>query len=150
MDPELNAACVDRDWPGFVEQVQRFGLAAPTRDRLNLYVPWTSPESDDDFVAWLRCDGYDATAPLLQFVDPDDWAVAGRRWWPSIPNATMNSISFEGNTIPIICTPGTRGYHLHQSHRGEAYERSVWALPKVATLLGRLFCRWGACQGRLG
>lgn len=147
MDAGLVGELIERDWDDFVAACRRYGFEAPLRDghRVDILVGITG--SDDRFRAVLLCDGYDSQAPVLDFADLDGVEI-GREHWPRMASAPMNSIVFEGRHLPILCVAGTRGYHLHDSHKAEAHPRSSWALPAVATILWRLTAQWGPYQGR--
>lgn len=147
MDDALANSLIDRDWAPFLNQVRRLGLADPTRDGTRIDLPVRPKDSEDDFVAVLLCDGYDAQAPLLDFANPSDPEALGGPYWPRMETAPMNSIPLDGRQVPIICTPGTRGYHLHTSHVAEQHDRKAWRLPAVAVLLSR-FLRMGPYRGR--
>jgi len=147
VDDALVNALLDRDWEPFAEQVRRLGLGDPSHANSRINIPVEPPGTDDEFLAVLFCDGYDAQAPLLDFADPNNPADVGGPYWPRIEGAPMNSVVWNGRTVPIICTPGTRGYHLHQSHVAEQHPRERWRLPVVATLLAR-FLRMGPYRGR--
>lgn len=62
--------------------------------------------------------------------------------------APYNEIVFRGRHVPILCTPGTLGYHLHPSHHTESHDKACWSLPRQATLIARLMNGMGAYQGR--
>jgi hypothetical protein len=128
-------AVIERDWPQFVEHARRLQLGEPTRDGIRIDMLVQPAGTDERFRAVLRCDGYDGQAPLLDFADVEDAMQLGRAHWPRMANAPMNAIEFEGRYLPIICTAGTRGYHLHQSHVAEVHEPGAWRLARVATLL---------------
>lgn len=148
MDIELVHAVIDRDWAAFAAPSARLGLGTPTRTDTDIFVPLQAPGSSEEFLAVLSCDDYDVIAPLLDFADPGNPAERGGPYWPKMAGAPMNSIAYAGRTIPIICTPGTRGYHLHPSHKAENWPASTWKLPKVASLLWRFAHEMGAYQGR--
>jgi hypothetical protein len=147
MQDELAEALIERDWAPFLEQASRLGLGVPVRTGIRVNVPVRPVKVDQDFVAVLFCDGYDSQAPLLDFCDPAEPARLGAEHWPRMSNAPMNSILFQGRQIPILCTPGTRGYHLHSSHHTEDHPRTAWRLAKIASLLS-IFMRMGDYQGR--
>jgi hypothetical protein len=147
MDEELVLAAIERDWQAFVDQSRRLGLARPRQDGTTIYVRLRAPGSEEDFLAVLECDDYDAIAPLLDFADPTNPQARGREHWPNIAGAPFNSIQIESRYVPIICTKGTRGYHLHPSHSGEAHDRDTWRLPKVISLISQ-FLRMGPLAGR--
>ena len=148
MDLELVQAVIERDWAAFAAQSARLGLGAPTRAGTSIFVPVQPPGSAEEFLAVLSCDDYDVIAPLLDFADPGNPVSRGGAYWPRIAGAPMNSIVYAGVTMPIVCTPGTRGYHLHSSHAAENWPASTWRLPKVASLLWRFTHRMGTYQGR--
>lgn len=147
MDDALVNSLIDRDWAPFLEQVRRLDLGEPTRANSRIDIPVQPLDTDAEFLAVLFCDGYDAQAPLLDFADPEKPAQVGGPYWPRIEGAPMNSVVWNGRTVPIICTPGTRGYHLHESHAAEQHPRERWRLPVVATLVAR-FLRMGPYRGR--
>lgn len=147
MDLELVLAVIDRDWAAFTAQSARFGLGTPNRVGTDIFVPLRPPGADEDFLAFLGCDDYDAISPLLDFADPGNPRKRGRAYWPKIAGAPMNSIVYDGVAMPIICTPGTRGYHLHPSHAAEDWPATTWRLPKVASLLWRFTHQMGSYQG---
>jgi hypothetical protein len=148
MDAALVSALIDRDWAPFVAQARRLGLDDPVRhgDRIDVIV--TPPDADEPFRAVLLCDDYDAVAPLLDFADLETGKQRGRAHWPRMSEAPYNSVVIDGLEVPILCTPGTRGYHLHSSHNHEAHEKKIWLLPRQADLIARLMNRMGAYQGR--
>jgi hypothetical protein len=147
MDEELVLAAIARDWEAFVEQVRRLGLGEPRQEEITIYLPLRPPESDEEFLAVLECDDYDAVAPLLDFADPAAPQTRGREHWPNIAGAPFNSVQIDSRYLPILCTKGTRGYHLHSSHSSEAHDRATWRLPRVASLLSQ-FLRMGPLTGR--
>jgi len=147
VDGALASALIDRDWAPFLEQVRRLGLGEPARHDTRIDIAARPPGAEEDFLAVLLCDGYDAQAPVLDFADPADPTALGAAHWPRIDGAPMNSVAWDGRQLPIICTPGTRGYHLHPSHVAEQHPRERWRLPVVATLLSR-FLRMGPYRGR--
>lgn len=147
MDRELANSLIDRDWDEFLAQLARLGMQEPRRAGTRIDIAVRPPDSMDDYIAALICDDYDALAPVLDFADPADPSLLGAPYWPRIEGAPMNSVQWEGRTLPIICTPGTRGYHLHSSHSGEQHPRERWRLPVVATLVSR-FLRMGPYRGR--
>lgn len=148
MDIELVHAVIDRDWAAFAAQSADLGLGEPSRTGTDIYVPIRPAGADQDFLALLSCDAYDTIAPLLDFADPAEPARRGVAYWPKMASAPMNSIEYNGTRVPIICTPGTRGYHLHASHSAESWPAATWRLPKVASLLWRFSQKMGPYQGR--
>ena len=148
MDIELVHAVIDRDWAAFAAQSARLGLGIPTRTDTDIFIPLQPIGASEEFLAVLGCDDYDTIAPLLDFANPGNPAERGGAYWPKMAEAPMNSISYSGRTIPIICTPGTRGYHLHTSHKAESWPASTWKLPKVASLLCRFAHEMGPYRGR--
>ncbi len=147
MDESLVNAVIDRDWTRFVGQAHRLGFRDPTRTNTRIDLPVRPPGTEEDFLAVLLCDGYDAQPPLLDFADPEYPEQLGGAHWPRIEGAPMNSVLWNGRTVPIICTPGTRGYHLHQSHCSEQHPRESWRLSAVVTIVWR-FLRMGPYKGR--
>jgi hypothetical protein len=153
MDAELVKAVIDRDLAPFAEQARRLGLGTPQRTGTRLDLIVLPPGSADPFRAVLECDDYDAQAPLLDFADVETGQHVGREHWPRMRRATelgiYNSVTLpDGRYVPILCTPGTRGYHLHPSHCTETHPATCWKLACQATLLHRLFHVWGPCDGR--
>lgn len=150
MDIALVSRLVDRDWPAFELACQRLAVGTPTRrDATTITVACTPHGSEDRYLAVIECDDYDAQAPLLDFADPDDPTAVGRQWWPLMTAAPYNNVNRpDGGHLPILCVPGTRGYHLHSSHSAEIHDRVIWRLPTTAALLHRLLHRWGPYQGR--
>jgi hypothetical protein len=148
VDIELVTAVIDRDWADFAAQSRRLGLGTPRRAGTDIFVPIQPAGTTEEFLAVLSCDGYDTIAPLLNFADPADPAARGGPYWPRMASAPMNSIVYDDMAVPIICTPGTRGYHLHPSHAAESWTPGTWRLPKVASLLWRLSHGMGTYQGR--
>jgi hypothetical protein len=148
MDAALVGAVIDRDWPALSAQVARLGLGSPDRAGMEIRILARPAGADEDYLAVLECDGYDAIAPLLDFADPQDPTQRGRRFWPRMAAAPMNSVTVGDRPVPIICTPGTRGYHIHASHHAETHPRSTWRLAAVATLLHRFLNQMGPYQGR--
>jgi len=148
MDAKLANKLVDRDWPMLVRQARLLGLGEPVRDELRIDLRLAVGDAADAYLAVLLCDGYDALAPVLDFADPEHPDVLGAPFWPRFSGAPMNSIEFDGRTLPILCTPGTRGYHLHSSHVSETFPREAWRLPVAATLIHRLVTGMGDYLGR--
>jgi hypothetical protein len=148
VDEDLVLKLIARDWPKFAEACERLDLGTPTREGVRTDMIITAPGTEEEFRSVLFCDGYDAQAPLLDFADIDTGTSVGKDHWPQMTNAPMNSITYEGRLVPILCVRGTRGYHLHESHRSETHPRSTWALAAVATVIWRLFNQWGSLQGR--
>ena len=148
MDEELSIRLIERDWEAFHRQARLLALGEPVRSGTRIDLPVVPAGSDDRFVAVLLCDGYDAVAPLLDFADPDHPESLGAAFWPRMQAAPMNSVPLGGRTVPIVCTPGTRGYHAHPSHASESYRRETWRLPAVATVLHRLLRTMGPYVGR--
>ncbi len=148
MDSSLVSGLIDRDWAPFVEQARRLGLGEPRRhaDRIDLLV--TPKGASEQFRAVLFCDDYDAVPPLLDFVDVETGKQLGRGYWPRMSEAPYNEVIAQGRSVPILCTPGTRGYHLHASHSSETHDKRIWLLPRQADLLARLLNRMGTYQGR--
>lgn len=147
MDAALVEALIDRDWPDFLAQARRLGLGEPTRSGIRIDIPVRPAGADEDFLAVLVCEDYDAAAPVLNFADPENPSQVGAAHWPNIEGAPMNSVTWNGAQLPIICVIGTRGYHIHSSHVSEAHDKSVWRLPAVASVLHR-FLREGTYRGR--
>lgn len=148
MDEALSTRIIKRDWTAFTEQAARLRLGQPALEGTRIDLSVTPAGTSDRFRAVLFCDGYDAQAPLLDFADLNDPALLGGPYWPKMANAPINSVEVGGRTVPIICTPGSRGYHLHSSHSGEVFERKTWLLPAVATLLHRFVHEMGPYGGR--
>jgi hypothetical protein len=148
VDVQLLDAVLERDWASFSAQCARLRLGPPRRAGSRIDVPVTPTGTTDPYVAVLLCDDYDARAPLLDFANPTNPAELGALWWPNMATAPYNTITYQGRQIPILCTPGTLGYHLHPSHYAETHQRTIWRLPKVATLIARLVHHWGPYQGR--
>lgn len=148
MDAALIHAVIDRDWPALTAQAARLGLGSPHRTGMEIHIPVRPAGASEGYLAILECDGYDAVAPLLDFADPEHPDQRGGRFWPQMGTAPMNSVALGERSVPIICTPGTRGYHLHPSHAQENHPRSTWRLSAVATLLNRFLTQMGPYQGR--
>jgi hypothetical protein len=147
MDAALANAIIDRDWSDFAAQVQRLQLGSPERDGTRIDIVVSPLGSAKRFRAVLLCDDYDAEAPVLDFADPANPAHLSREFWPNIEGAPINSVTYAGRFLPIICVVGTRGYHLHTSHSAEQHPKSIWRLPVVAGILQR-FLRMGRLVGR--
>jgi hypothetical protein len=147
MDTELVNELIDRDWAPFLTQARRLGLGETQRSGERIDVVVTPLGSEERFCAVLLCDGYDALAPVLDFADPAT-GERGREQWPRMGNAPYNSIVYGGEHLPILCVPGTRGYHLHPSHCAESHDKKIWTLPRQASLLARLMRQMGPYQGR--
>jgi hypothetical protein len=148
MDAALVQELIDRDWAPFAAQSRRLGLGMPQRDgeRIDLLV---SPDGTTErFRAVLLCDGYDAIAPVLDFAELDAGVELGKPHWPRMSAAPYNEITYGGRQLPILCFPGTRGYHLHPSHHTEIHDKKIWRLPCQADLIARLLTRMGNYQGR--
>ena len=148
MDARLVHALIERDWPNFIDQVKRLHLSEPKRDGIRIDIECKPTGTDDRFRAVLICEDYDAQAPVLDFADIDNPALLGAPYWPKMAKAPMNAVQWKGRHLPIICTPGTLGYHIHQSHCGETHARDTWRLPAVASLLHRLLTSMGPYAGR--
>lgn len=148
MDDALAISVIERDWADFTAQSARLGLGVPTRNGIEIFLPLRPAGTNEQFLAVLRCDDYDVVAPLLDFADRHTPTARGAAHWPKMRDAPMNTISIGSVTLPIVCTPGTRGYHLHQSHNAEQHPRSTWRLPAVASVLWRLAQRMGPYEGR--
>lgn len=148
MDEALAIKLIERDWEAFVAQSRRLALGDPIRTGTRIDLLTSPTGTDERFRPVLLCDGYDAQAPLLDFADLDDGDILGGPYWPRMQNAPMNSVTVAGRTMPIICTPGTRGYHLHSSHVAETYSRETWRLPTVASLLHVFLRKMGPYAGR--
>ena len=148
MDTELSIKLVERDWAALAAQCSRLDLGQPRRLDLDVFITVPVAEATEQFVAVLECDEYDALAPLLDFTDPEVPTRRGAPYWPKFADAPMNSVTVGTRTVPILCTPGTRGYHLHQSHHAEHFERTTWPLARSATLLWRLTHEMGSYEGR--
>ena len=139
---------IDKDWPDFVSSSRRLGLGEPSRADATLSLLCSPSGSSDKFLAVLTCDNYDAQAPLLDFADPTGSGDTGRQWWPRMESAPLNNIMLGSRHLPILCVPGTLGYHLHPSHCNEQHTRTTWRLPVSSTILHRLLHQWGPYQGR--
>lgn len=148
MDAALSIRLIERDWAALAAQCSRLRLGDPRREGLEVFIGVPVAEVDDPFEAVLECDEYNAVAPLLDFVDPADPMRRGAPYWPKFETAPMNNIEIGARKVPILCTPGTRGYHLHNSHRAERFEPAAWTLAYSADLLWRLTHQMGAYQGR--
>ena len=148
MDAELSIKLIERDWAALAAQCARLYLGEPKLVDLQVFITVVIEEADGPFLAALECDDYNVQAPLLDFADPDDPVHRGKPYWPKYANAPMNSIMIGERNVPIMCTPGTRGYHLHTSHAAERFDPSTWPLALSATLLWRLTHEMGDYQGR--
>jgi hypothetical protein len=147
MDAELVTLLIDRDWAALLAQARRLGLGAPERVEHRIDLVVSPPDTSERFRAVLLCDGYDAVAPLLDFADLKTGEL-GNEHWPRMAGAPYNAINYGGRNLPILCTPGTRGYHLHPSHCGESHDKATWTLPRQASLLARLMSQMGSYTGR--
>lgn len=148
MDAALVISLLERDWTDFKSACVRLAVGDPVRLDRRTEVRCSPAGSTDEYLAVVDCEGYDAQAPLLEFGDPAGSGDVGRQWWPRMASAPMNNIILDGRQVPILCVPGTRGYHLHPSHSGEQHSRSTWRLPVTATIIHRLLHQWGPYQGR--
>lgn len=148
MDAELVKSLIDRDWGAFTGQAKRLGLGRPVRSDTRIDIPVSPAGTDDEFRAVLFCEDYDAVSPLLDFADPKTGKEYGRQFWPKMQNAPYNEIVYRGRQVPILCTPGTLGYHLHPSHHTEVHDKSIWTLPRQASLIARLITQMGPYMGR--
>lgn len=148
MEPQLVEALLARDWGAFVKQARRLGLGRPVRRGTRIAMTVCPPGTDERFRAVLLCDEYDAVAPLLDFVDLRTGKQYGREHWPRMGDAPYNEIVHQGRRVPILCTPGTLGYHLHPSHHAEAHDKAVWSLPRQASLISRFMNQMGPFQSR--
>ena len=124
METELVEALLVRDWGAFVAQARRLGLGRPVRRGTRIALTISPRGIDERFRVVLLCEDYDAVAPLLDFADLKTGKELGREHWPRMQNAPYNEIAFRGRQVPILCTPGTLGYHLHPSHCNEASDGS--------------------------
>ncbi len=148
MDEALTIELIKRDWAAFVRQARLLGLGRPVRRGTRIDLVVRPPGSEEDFRAVLFCDEYDARPPLLDFANPKRPTDVGPLFWPRIQNAPMASVAIRGRTVPIICTPGTLGYHVHSSHSAEVHPRETWRLAVIASILHRFLNKMGPCQGR--
>lgn len=148
MDAELSINLVERDWAALVAQCSRLNLGQPRRTGLDVFIKVRVEKVDEEFMAVLECDEYNALAPLLDFADREDLTRRGAPYWPKFADAPMNSVVIGTRAVPILCTPGTRGYHLHQSHRAERFAPADWPLSRSAALLWRLTHEMGPYERR--
>ena len=148
MELELVEALIDRDWDTFATRAARLGLGQPARHGTRIAMTVTPPGTNELFRAVLLCDDYNAVAPLLDFADPKTGKDHGRQHWPRMQNAPYNEIVYRGRHLPILCVPGTLGYHLHPSHHTEVHDKSIWSLPRQASLIARLMTQMGPYVGR--
>ncbi len=148
MEEALTLQLIERDWPALLHQARVLGLGEPTRTGTRIDIPVIPVDSDDRFLAVLLCADYDAVAPLLDFADPEDPALTGRSYWPRMASAPINGVEIGARYVPIICTPGTLGYHIHSSHSAEVHPRETWRLPVVATLVYKFLRTMGPYTGR--
>ena len=148
IDEELVTRVIDRDWRDFEAACRRLGVGIPTIAGQRISIPCIPAASADQYLAIVECVDYDAQAPLLQFADPAGSGDIGRQWWPRMATAPINNIVLDGAHTPILCVPGTLGYHLHPSHCNEQHPRTAWRLPVVAAILHRFLHQWGPYQGR--
>lgn len=143
MDAALVEAAIDRDWGAFARQAVRLGLGDPTRTSERIDLTIRPAGADKDYFAVLFCDNYDVQAPFLDFAHKAGSDELGRGFWPKMSGATIAEIGRDGRSVPIICSPGTLGYHLHSSHCSEQHPPSTWRLPRVASLLHGFSAGWG-------
>lgn len=148
MDTALAEALIDRDWAPFASQARRLALGTPTRKETRVDLIVVPRDTHERFRAVLLCDDYDAIAPLLDFADIETGQHLGREHWPRMEAAPYNEIVYQGRSLPILCTPGTRGYHLHPSHYTEVHDKCVWTLARQAGLIARLMTQMGPYLGR--
>lgn len=148
LSPELTLELIAEDWPAAERQARRLGLTLNRRgpDSVDLLVPY-QPTADQEFLVRLRCDGYDDVAPSFQFVDPANPDLTGPQYW-----ARMSGISYARGDAGevVLCTPGVREYHQHQSHRAESHPKSTWKLPRVIYLVWNYFNSSGCFVGAGG
>lgn len=148
MDRALVDALIDRDWAPFAAQAGRLSLGTPRRRGTRIDMNVTPHDTEEEFRVVLLCEDYDALAPLLDFGDLKTGKLLGREHWPRLGNAPYNEIVHRGRHVPILCIPGTLGYHLHPSHHTEVHDKSIWSLPRQASLIARLMTQMGPYRGR--
>ena len=148
MDQALSIELIRRDWAAFVRQTRLLGLGRPVRHGTRIDLVVRPLGADEDFRAVLFCNDYDARPPLLDFANPARPDEVGPAFWPRIQNAPVTSVAIEGRSVPMICTPGTLGYHVHSSHSAEAHPRETWRLASVASILHRFLNKMGPYEGR--
>jgi len=145
MDRALSIRILDSHWERTLAQARSLGIetSRDEKDPLLVYVRYCFQSPGDRYLGLLSCEDYDEKPPRLDFANPENPADQGKQWWPKMSQAPV--VLENGQTV--LCTPGTRGYHEHSSHRGETHPKSVWYLPKVLSVLWKYF-HWGDYQGR--
>src|SRR6266496_806364 len=69
------------------------------------------------------------------------------QWWPRMSN--MGYARGDRGEV-VYCTPGTREYHQHASHRQETHPKSSWKLARVVWLAWQYLYHSGSYDGRGG
>jgi len=147
MDRQLTLDLLAEDLPAAERQARSLGLTLRRGEgdpRIDFYIPHTAQDSEE-YLLRLRCDRYDELAPSFQFVNPANPEEEGPRWWPR-----MAQVSYaRGDRGEVVfCTPGTREYHQHPSHRAESHPKSVWKLARAVVLAWQYLYRSGPYAGR--
>jgi hypothetical protein len=88
-----------------------------TDEGLDLFVRLRRGSTDGEtFILRLRyCTDWKVAGRRESFVNPDNFAKAGREWWPR----EVSGINPDHNPTPAICLPGCWGFHsvLHTDRR---------------------------------
>lgn len=147
MDSQLARDLIAEDFPAASEQARALGLTLRRREgdhEWDVYVPYAAPDGEQ-YLIRLRCDGYDEIAPSFQFVNPTNPDEAGPLWWPRMETGGLA----RGERGEVVyCTPGTREYHQHPSHRHESHPKARWKLARVVWLAWFYLNRSGHYVGR--
>lgn len=149
IDLELTRDLMDEDLPAAQRQAQSLGLALERGNGshdIDLYI-WYTATDEQRYCLRLRCDGYDEVAPSFQFVNPANREELGAQWWPRMQDV---GYARDDRGEVIFCTPGTREYHQHSSHRSENHPKTVWKLARVVALSWRYLYGSGPYLGRGG
>lgn len=148
-DLELTLDLIAEDLPAAMRQARSLGLAlwrGNDQQAIDLYISYMAPDTVE-YVIRLRCDGYDEQAPSFQFVNPANLEETGPQWWPRMANI---SYARGDHGEVVYCTPGTREYHQHPSHRQEIHPKSTWKLARVVSLVWQYLYHSGSYIDRGG
>lgn len=148
-DLDLTLDLMAEDLPAAEHQAQSLGLMLRQGEgdqAIDLYIPYVAPDNEA-YLVRLRCDGYDEQAPSFQFVNPQNAEETGDQWWPRMSD--MGYARGDRGEV-VYCTPGTREYHQHASHRQESHSKSTWKLARVVSLVWQYLYHSGSYVGRGG
>jgi hypothetical protein len=115
--------------------------------------PWTSEDgalAARAFGARFGLDDFDQLPPSVTFRDPWTWQVLPHRALPTAifvdDHGTATRVLQERHPetgLPFLCVPGTREYHSHPEHTGNAWvlHRQTFALFDLVGLVWRTCIR---------